>query len=345
MREEWLGAWGEASDYVPGTFTAMVRLAPLTKSELNRAVTRPAAVEGSLAVDPQLAEEIVTDLRKPNAFGMGMEYVEPGLLQLVCQRLWDEATRRGKRSIDSDLYTELGGADQICRDFVCRELRNAGKKEAYFSELDRVLWVGLTRHMSAAHGVKSIVGPLSLARKLRTEDLGVAGPAALDFELTRKERKYLDKAPEKRGDPPAALVNWISRVLTLGTAVGFLKCQTGSSPDARLYELSHDSISPLLQQFAVDFESWVRARWTIIIYGLMALVLLGPLFVVAWVLFGLAKTLLYSTFVVLGIGIYVALVFGMVKVIEFVVQALTFPLMRLLCKGDPVKSRKRRKGI
>jgi hypothetical protein len=171
-------------------------------------------------------------------------------------------------------------------------------------------------------------------------DLPGIPPATLDYELTRKERKYLDKVPEKRDDPPTALVNWISRVLNLGTAVGFLKGQTGTSSDEHLYELSHDSISPLLQQFSVEFESWIRTRWIIAFYGFAGLVLLGPLFGVSLLLFGLATTLLYSLFAVVGLGLYILVIIAMSKVFVFIFEAVGFPLMRLLTKGDPVKKRK-----
>jgi hypothetical protein len=343
MREEWLGAWGEVADYVQASFSGMVRLAPLSQDELRRAIVRPASIEGTVQVSTDIVQQILVDLRKPNAFGMGLEYIEPGLLQLVCQRLWDEAVRRGGSQIDTSLYNELGGADQIARDYVWRELRSAGSRDAYFSELDRVLWVGMTRHLSMAPGVKSIVSASALARRLRTEDLGVAGPAALDYELTPKERKYLDAIPEKRSEPPAALVNWISRVLTLGRASGFLKSQHGSTYQERLYELSHDALSPFLQQFSVEFESWMRTRFQVVLLGLAGVVFLGPLFILSLVLLGLLKTLLFTAIAILTIGLYLVLIYLMSKVFTYMYEVLVFPIVRLLARGDPVKRKMRKR--
>src|SRR5262249_61926842 len=40
MREEWLGAWEEANGYLPDALNSMVRLAPLTRNELTRAIKR-----------------------------------------------------------------------------------------------------------------------------------------------------------------------------------------------------------------------------------------------------------------------------------------------------------------
>jgi Novel STAND NTPase 1 len=340
MREEWLGAWGEASDYVPGGFEAMIRLAPLSKAELLRAVERPASVEGTIRVDRDVANRILMDLKKPNAFGLGMEYVEPGLLQLVCQRLWDVSVDRRLPTVSLDTYNSLGGADQIIRDYVWHELRYAGNEDAYFSSLDRVLWVGLTRHLSVVQGVKAIVSPTALATKMQMADFGIAGPAALDYELTRKQRRYLDVVPEKRTIPPRALVDWITRVLRTGVLVGFVKQQQGVSTSERLYELSHDALSPLLQEFTVEFEQWIRARWKRTFYTLVAIVSLVPAFIVSVTMFGLSATLRYSLFVVVVIALYLGLVWIMGRLLSMWFEALAFPVLRLMCKGDPIRVKK-----
>lgn len=344
MREEWLGAWGEAADYLPSNFGTMIRLAPLTPNELHRAVTRPAMIEGTIRVDDELANRILHDLKKPNAFGLGMDYVEPGLLQLVCRRLWNEAVERGLPSVNMEIYTELGGADQIAKDFVWRELRHAGKRGAYLSALDRVLWVGVARQLSLTQGVKAIVSPASIAHKLRLDDLGVAGPAALDWELTRKERRYLAAPPEKRGVPPQALLNWISRVLNLSVAVGFLKRQRGSSVNERLYELSHDSLSPFIQQFSIEFEQWINIRWKIWRWTIGTLVLLTPPIMVALILYGFEKVMYGGAIVLGGVLFYIAFIWLYLKVSTFIYEALAFPMIRLLAKGDPVGHANRHKG-
>src|SRR5215204_6264648 len=46
MREEWLGAWEEIEQYIPGAYGSMVRLAPLSGKELRRAIVRPVEIEG-----------------------------------------------------------------------------------------------------------------------------------------------------------------------------------------------------------------------------------------------------------------------------------------------------------
>jgi hypothetical protein len=340
MREEWLGAWGEAADYLPSSFGTTIRLAPLTPNELYRAIARPAVIEGAVSVDEELTNRILADLKKPNAFGLGANYVEPGLLQLVCQRLWKETVDRGQPSMSLRTYEDAGGADQISKDFVWRELRRAGATGAYFSAVDRVLWVGLTRHLSLAQGVKAIVSPASLAQRLRLQELGVAGPAALDWELTRKERSYLEAVPEKRAAPPVALVNWISRVLNIGVAIGFLKRQRGSAVDEQLYELSHDSLSPFLQQFSVEFEHWAKVRWRVRLSAILAFLFLTPLAVLVWIRYGFEKLLYGAVILVFGGLFYAVFLWLCLKVFKFTFEALAFPIMRALTKGDPLSGAK-----
>lgn len=62
MREEWLGAWEEVEQYVPNPFISLVRLAPLTKKELRRAIIGPVEIEGTVQVDQGIADIILKDL-------------------------------------------------------------------------------------------------------------------------------------------------------------------------------------------------------------------------------------------------------------------------------------------
>src|SRR5262249_18428058 len=71
MREEWLGAWGESVDYLPTAFSSVVRLAPLSDRELASAILTPPQIEGTVTVQPTLVSELLKDLTRPTAFGLG----------------------------------------------------------------------------------------------------------------------------------------------------------------------------------------------------------------------------------------------------------------------------------
>jgi hypothetical protein len=347
MREEWLGAWGDALDYIPSAWQNVVRLPPLSTSELARAVTKPLDVEGTIAMEAPLVEELLRDLRKPNAFGLGGEFVEPGLLQLVCRKLWDAAHAAHAKIITNELYVKLGRADAIIRNFVWDELSDAGNEKARFGAFDRVTWCGLTRHLVVAQGIKSIVSVDSLCRKLRLVDLGFTGeavsravlPASLLPERLRKKsdapnqskvsaRAYIKLPPERRGPPPEKMVEWINSVVTKGVEAGFLKRQTGSASSGNLFELSHDSLGPIFQQFALEFEVWMRVRATWLVGSIVVFMIILPI--------ALLQEVTWWEFLVgLLIGIPVALIyFLIIYFIGFILRVvIIYPILRWLCRG------------
>ena len=319
-----------------------MRLAPLGPKELNRAIRRPPEIEGTVAVGSELAETLTRDLRRPTAFGMGDGYVEPGLLQLVCHRLWEEASHQSGRSMSVALYERLGGADRIAREFVWRELGRAGEHGARFTAFDRVLWSGMTRHLVVAQGIKAITDAEAMARKIRMEDLGFAGPAVAKVHLPPFDNEYLRQMPERRGDPPETLVAWISDVVGKGVDAGFIKQQHGlpgvemerPAPLKNLFEISHDSLSDLFQRFSVEFESWVRGRW-----AKLAGILFGALVVLPFLLISLFTAGLLGTVVLLlefagGLLAYLVLIVLTVLVGEYLLGLIGYPIIRRLARGE-----------
>lgn len=343
MREEWLGAWGESADYLPATLGTVVRLAPLDAKELTRAIMRPPEIEGTVAVDPVLASELIRDLRRPTAFGLGDGYVEPGLLQLVCHRLWAEASQAPDRTMTVALYDRLGRADRITRAFVWTELGHAGSEESRFTSFDRVLWSGMTRHLVVAQGIKAITDSAALARKIRMEDMGFAGSAVAQARLPKPDREFLRQMPERRGDPPEALVAWISEVVEKGVQAGFLKQQRGLPgvrPDLQrqsnlknLFEISHDSLSDLFQQFSVEFESWVRTRWAKLVGVLFGALVVAPFIVASLVANGLLATLGFLAVFAFSLILYLLLIALVVLMMQYFFALIAFPIIRRLARG------------
>jgi hypothetical protein len=343
MREEWLGAWEESADYLPGGLNTLVRLAPLTAEELTRAILRPPQIEGTVSVEAELVTELLQDLRRPTAFGLGESYVEPGLLQLVCHRLWNEASATRERRMTLELYNKLGRADRISRDFVWNELGHAGASGSHFTTFDRVLWVGMTRHLVVAQGIKAITDPTAMAKKMRMEDLGFAGPAITHARLPKDNRAYLTQMPERRGEPPEALVTWISDVVEKGVQVGFLKQQHGL-PSAEggtaevpklknLFEISHDALSEMFQQFSVEFESWVRERWAKLVGALFGGLVVLPVVIYLVAVYGFLEALGIFFAFLIGGALYIVLVWLMIVVAEFFFRVLGYPIIRRLAQG------------
>jgi hypothetical protein len=334
MREEWLGAWAEVEQYIPTAFSSMVRLAPLTPKELRRAIVRPIEIEGQVRIDQDVVDTLLVSLRQQNAYGLGEGLVEPGLLQLVCQRLWEEAASSGNR-IDQALYGRLGGASSIVRDFVWRHLRDDSSSTDVFTADQRVLWAGLTRHLSVAHGVKAVVTADMLARKLQIKDLGIAGPA-VSAGKGIAVLKYLKKPVEGRSAIPSRLTNWISETLEVGHSFGFLKKQEGyggTNPHSRLYELSHDSLD-IFRLFSLEFEKWLAKRVYIFWSLIFVLFFVVPYFTMIVLDKGILEALFVLVVMVFAAAIYLGLLWVLILVAPYIAALIYYPIVRRLTRGS-----------
>ncbi len=334
MREEWLGAWEEVQQYIPNTYDSIVRLAPLTQKELRRAIVGPIEAEGTMRIDQGLVEIVLKDLRQPNAFGLGEGFVEPGLLQLVCQRLWEEAAK-SSHLIDQNLYDSLGGADAIIRDFVWRHLRDDSPTKGVFKSDQRVLWAGLVRHLSVTQGVKAILTPDMLARNLRMADLGIAGPAVAAGKGLALHN-YLSKPVERRGASPQILTDWITETLEVARSFGFLKRQEGykaNNPRARLYELSHDGLDDIFRSFSLEFEKWATRR-VLTLLAFVYVILFGmPYFTLTALTEGMWAAIgRFLVFVVFG-AIYLGILWIMLKLYVYIAVVIYYPFVRRLVRG------------
>lgn len=360
IREEWLGVWQESEDYLPDALNSLVRLRPLSDGEVITAITQPAATEGSITFSPELAKLLQKELKRPSPYGNHQYSVEPGLLQLVCRRLWSAANTRGLSVIDEVLYNELGGTDTIIREFVWNELGSAGMsdkeipdpdrpKPAFRSSNDRVLWAGLTRHLIVAHGVKSIVSAEQLARIVTFPDLGLAGRAVAEVEIAPTSISYLDQAPEKRYPAPRDILEWIERVLESAVEAGFMKRQRAfheSSKAIPIYELSHDALADVLQVFKIEFEVWVQAK-VFKLYG----VIIGGVLVLPLLIYIIINATLDGVIsfagVILQAGVMLALYVGVFwvfsKILNFLGQLIVHPIYRRLSRGRVPLERMRRR--
>jgi hypothetical protein len=342
MREEWLGAWEEASQYIPADVTSLVRLAPLRPVDLRRSVQHAVTTEGTVSIEDDLIQNILQDLSRPNAFGLGDSYVEPGLLQLVCSRLWEEA-RAANNEMTVELYQRLGRADRIIREFVWREIGRVEDGVTRFNSPNRLMWVGLTRHLSVSQGVKAIVSVESLAKTLRVEDLGVAGSAMIASKEPTATEHYLQQPPEDRPSPPSGLLEWIAETLNAGVAAGFLKRQKGLAKDSPagtaqqyqdLFELSHDALSEKFQTFAIEFESMIRSAWARFLGAAFGVLVVLPVFLFALMsgsFFEIIQAFAISMFFA---ALYIGVTYIAVQIIKVIVNAIKFPIIRRIAKRE-----------
>lgn len=115
LREDHLGGLDPYAAEIPTHLTVSYRLNLLGKDAAKLAIQRPAARAGAEFTD-DAAERLLDDLRRVRVQGSSQEglgpHIEPVHLQVVCQRLWDEATKRGGR-IDPGIVAKYGAVDDV----------------------------------------------------------------------------------------------------------------------------------------------------------------------------------------------------------------------------------------
>lgn len=114
LREEFLAALEPLRQQILNLFQSTYRLEGLNDEDLRLAIEGPPRLFGG-ECEPQLAEQLVSDLRTPGAPGEAGLLVELPMLQLVCQQLWSHA-EQGRLTLA--LYQRLGGAKRILADHV-----------------------------------------------------------------------------------------------------------------------------------------------------------------------------------------------------------------------------------
>ena len=342
MREEWLGAWsGEVLDYLPNSFDSIARLSPLNDIEIKAAIAKPIELESSISIDESTVQVIIKDLKRPSAFGLADKYVEPGLLQLVCNRLWEEAIKNNK-IINDELYNNLTGADAIIRDHVWRRIGKVGKDnvKSPFNVFDRLIWVGITKKLVAAHGVKSSVTIGSICSLLKMEDFGIAGVAFIKT-ISSESRAYLELSPENRGGAPIELLSALEKVMEKAVSVGFLKKQKSLLADQihynTLYEYSHDALADVFSLFAIEYETWINSKLAILSSIVIIVFIILP--IASQYLFLLDSISLAEVISILAITagisiIYIIVGWIILKISRFLIELISLPILRWLAKGE-----------
>jgi hypothetical protein len=204
-----------------------------------------------------------------------------------------------------------------------------------FTADQRVLWAGLTRHLSVAHGVKAVVTADMLARKLQIKDLGIAGPA-VSAGKGIAVLKYLKKPVEGRSAIPSRLTNWISETLEVGHSFGFLKKQEGyggTNPHSRLYELSHDSLD-IFRLFSLEFEKWLAKRVYIFWSLIFVLFFVVPYFTMIVLDKGILEALFVLVVMVFAAAIYLGLLWVLILVAPYIAALIYYPIVRRLTRGS-----------
>ncbi|MGE5138801.1 MAG: hypothetical protein ACM3JD_05005, partial [Rudaea sp.] len=117
----------------------------LNHDEATRAIAAPLHVDGDLdraEVEPALIDEYLLPALD-TLDGSKDGRVEPGPLQIVCSRLYDQARDEagpGRQPVISvDLYKQLNGCDGILRDFLSRQKENLNVSDSDWRSILKLL--------------------------------------------------------------------------------------------------------------------------------------------------------------------------------------------------------------
>jgi hypothetical protein len=129
IREDALAKLDSFEDRIPNLFGNLLRIDHLDRDAARRAIEEPIAmynrrVSPSASIEPALVETVIDEVRigrvtlgGPQQVALTQppehERIETPYLQLVMQRLWEEATRGGELNLRLATLQRLGGAEQI----------------------------------------------------------------------------------------------------------------------------------------------------------------------------------------------------------------------------------------
>jgi membrane protein implicated in regulation of membrane protease activity len=128
IREDALAKLDYFEDRIPNLFGNLLRVDHLDRDAARRAIEEPIAmynrrVSPSVSIEPALVETVLDEVRigrvtlgGPHQVALAQpehERIETPYLQLVMQRLWEDATRDGELSLRLATLQGLGGAEQI----------------------------------------------------------------------------------------------------------------------------------------------------------------------------------------------------------------------------------------
>jgi hypothetical protein len=120
LREDYFSALAEFQTTIPDIFTHEMRLARLTQAQALQAAVEPVKRVG-LSIDETLVAGVILPLLDQEGHG-----IEPPLLQIVCDAMYQHAQNAGRTAIGSEDYNAIGDVQGALRQYLERTLRQFG---------------------------------------------------------------------------------------------------------------------------------------------------------------------------------------------------------------------------
>ena len=149
LRQEFLAALEPFRNEILNLFQSTYLLDSLDDQGLREAIEKPVEFFGG-EYEPELTRQLMDDLRASEdreALASSKAPVDLPMMQIVCERLWEETLNRNQKTLTLALYKkELGGSDKILETYV----RSVMPKRWS----DKLLTARLMRFLAPASGLK-----------------------------------------------------------------------------------------------------------------------------------------------------------------------------------------------
>ena len=123
LRDDYFSALAEFQEAIPDLFTHEMRLARLTQAQALAAAVEPVKRVGWSIDEALVAEVILPQLDEVE------KGIEPPLLQIVCDALYQQAQDAGRTSIGAEEYAALGDVRQALGRYLDTTLRQFGAQQ------------------------------------------------------------------------------------------------------------------------------------------------------------------------------------------------------------------------
>ena len=124
IRSDYFALLAEFEDALPQIFTHQIHLERLTEAQAVEAVIKPAERLGIQVDEPMVQIKLLPEL------GANDGGIEPPLLQIVCDALYQHAQRDGRSVVDLRDYEAVGDVTGALGNYLNEKLRQFGKNQA-----------------------------------------------------------------------------------------------------------------------------------------------------------------------------------------------------------------------
>jgi len=185
LREDYFSRLAEFQDVIPDIFTHEMRLTRLTQAQALAAAVEPVKRVG-LTIDEALVAEVL--LPQLDDAGHG---IEPPLLQIVCDALYQHAQDAGRTTIGTEDYAAIGDVRGALGQYVERTLRQFGPAQPQVRAVLKAL--------VTAESTKRAAFVEELVSRLQTMGLQVTAEAVTHDFLDKLVQARLVRVEEAEG--------------------------------------------------------------------------------------------------------------------------------------------------